>query len=255
MSYLQRLAATAMNPVISIHPVLGSVFSAAHRVDPELSVATPAVATPAAAPPAVPTPPGANRFSVEPEPAASISPQPTRSHFEPLIESSPLQWSETPDPADVELSREVGRLSTPAISPAQKNPETTTAEFLPPESPTIVAVQTIPAPARQPETAKPASIARAPFRPLIEEQFAREGISATPTETAKLWSAGEGRKQQRKDGSRIPAPSSREPDEIRIHIGRIEVTAVPPAQVRSDPKPVKPSLNLGDYLKRRSGRS
>ena len=207
------------------------------------------------APASAPTPPAANRPSFEPEPAASIFPRLTRSHSEPLIESSPPQLSEAPDPSNVELSREVGRLSTPAISPSQKNPETTTAEFLPPASPTIVAVQHVLVPVGRPDTAKPASFARAPFKPLIEEQFPREGISATPTEPAKLWSAGERGKQERKDVSRVPTPPSREPDEIRIHIGRIEVTAVPPTPVRSDPKPVNPSLNLGDYLKRRSGQS
>jgi hypothetical protein len=194
------------------------------------------------------------RLSFEPEPAASISPQLTRSSFEPLIKSSLPQWPKTLDPANVELTREVGQSSTPAISPPQENPETMTAEFLPPESPTIASAQNVAVPARQPETAKPERIGRAPFKPLIEEQLPRESASATAREPAKLRSAGDVRKPERKDVSGPAAPPSREPDEIRIHIGRIEVTAMLPPPVRSDPKPVNPSLNLNDYLKRRSGR-
>lgn len=46
----------------------------------------------------------------------------------------------------------------------------------------------------------------------------------------------------------------REPDEILIHIGRIEVTAAPPAPPRAAAKPARKSLTLDDYLKRRHGR-
>jgi hypothetical protein len=48
---------------------------------------------------------------------------------------------------------------------------------------------------------------------------------------------------------------SREADEIQIHIGRIEVTAVPPAPARPAPVPNRKSPSLDDYLKRRPGRA
>jgi hypothetical protein len=47
----------------------------------------------------------------------------------------------------------------------------------------------------------------------------------------------------------------REPDEIQIHIGRIEVTAVAQAMPRPAPPPVRKSISLDDYLKRSNGRS
>ena len=51
---------------------------------------------------------------------------------------------------------------------------------------------------------------------------------------------------------RAPAPPS-EPDEIHIHIGRIEVAAVaPPPQRATAPAPRK-GLNLDEYLRRGSG--
>jgi hypothetical protein len=51
------------------------------------------------------------------------------------------------------------------------------------------------------------------------------------------------------------APAEREHDKVEIHIGRIEVTAVP----QEAPRPVaarpRKSLDLGEYLKRRDGRA
>jgi hypothetical protein len=44
------------------------------------------------------------------------------------------------------------------------------------------------------------------------------------------------------------------PDEIHINIGRIELTAVPPAPHRPA-APARKSLNLDEYLKRRNGRN
>jgi hypothetical protein len=45
-------------------------------------------------------------------------------------------------------------------------------------------------------------------------------------------------------------------DEIEIHIGRIEVTAVPPPVHRAESsRPPRPSPSLGEYLKRRNGRA
>lgn len=56
---------------------------------------------------------------------------------------------------------------------------------------------------------------------------------------------------ERRDVPRRLELPEREPDEIQIHIGRIEVVAVPPAPARAEAKPPHKSLNLDDYLKRR----
>jgi hypothetical protein len=47
-----------------------------------------------------------------------------------------------------------------------------------------------------------------------------------------------------------PKPS----EDVQIHIGRIEVVAVPPAPAPPPAKPVRRSLNLQEYLKRQDGR-
>ena len=58
-------------------------------------------------------------------------------------------------------------------------------------------------------------------------------------------------------GPRSAAPIAErphEPDEIRIHIGRIDVTAVPPpVTVRPAARPERKSVNLDQYLKERRG--
>jgi hypothetical protein len=64
-----------------------------------------------------------------------------------------------------------------------------------------------------------------------------------------------GADEMKRMGSRPAWPSKREPDEIQIRIGRIEVVAVPPAA--ASPAPVKPrraTLSLEEYLRRRDGR-
>jgi hypothetical protein len=44
-------------------------------------------------------------------------------------------------------------------------------------------------------------------------------------------------------------------DDIQIHIGRIEVTAMPPAAPRPVPAPVRKSQTLDEYLRQRNGRA
>lgn len=51
------------------------------------------------------------------------------------------------------------------------------------------------------------------------------------------------------------APAQRDPDRIEIHIGRIEVTAIPQEAPRPVAARARKSLDLGDYLKRRDGRT
>lgn len=73
-------------------------------------------------------------------------------------------------------------------------------------------------------------------------------------EVAKL---SAGANKMRPASMNLPAERShraeREPDDIQIHIGRIEVTAVQPPAPRA-PKAPDRSINLDAYLERRNGR-
>ncbi len=55
---------------------------------------------------------------------------------------------------------------------------------------------------------------------------------------------------RRTEPVRPAARPEREAEEIQIHIGRIEVTAVPPAPARPAAQPVRKSLRLDEYLRR-----
>ena len=51
-----------------------------------------------------------------------------------------------------------------------------------------------------------------------------------------------------------PAERQREPDEVHVHIGRIEITAVqPPAPAKRASRKGQAPLSLDDYLARRKG--
>ena len=63
------------------------------------------------------------------------------------------------------------------------------------------------------------------------------------------------RRQQQAPVSQPSRPAPAQPEEIQIHIGRIEVLAVPQAAPRPAAAPVRKGLSLDDYLSRRNGRN
>jgi hypothetical protein len=91
------------------------------------------------------------------------------------------------------------------------------------------------------------------YRPLMAE-LVRAGSPSVLPDAPNLTASSAGKKEER-DVARPPARPTREADEIHIHIGRIEVTAVPPAPARPAAKPAPRSESLDDYLKRRDGRT
>jgi hypothetical protein len=58
-----------------------------------------------------------------------------------------------------------------------------------------------------------------------------------------------------REAARQSGQPGREPDEISIHIGRIEVAAAPQPVVRPAPAPARRSVNLDEYLRRGNGRA
>jgi hypothetical protein len=85
---------------------------------------------------------------------------------------------------------------------------------------------------------------RGPFAPLITEVL----VASSPT-------AAIGKVRERAvSSSQSFAGHSRGADDIEIHIGRIEVTAVQPAPTRTTPvKSSRRAPSLDDYLRRRDG--
>jgi hypothetical protein len=89
-------------------------------------------------------------------------------------------------------------------------------------------------------------------RPRAPGQVRHVELPTAQTAQAPVFDAGRQPLAERPRAA--AAGASSDPDEIRIHIGRIEVTAAPSAPVAPPPKTVRKSLDLGEYLKRGSRR-
>ena len=88
------------------------------------------------------------------------------------------------------------------------------------------------------------SAARDPFAPLIMEAVVPRSQTPSPEKVREPVARS----------SQSFATHSRSTDEIEIHIGRIEVTAVQPAPTRTTPvKSPRRAPSLDDYLRRRDG--
>lgn len=91
------------------------------------------------------------------------------------------------------------------------------------------------------------------YRPLIRVEEAAVGVPA-PHRLPHESGAGAAKNPSAEVSSRAVSPPH-EPDEIHIHIGRIEVAAIPQPVQRPAAPPARKSLDLGEYLKRSSRRS
>jgi hypothetical protein len=92
-----------------------------------------------------------------------------------------------------------------------------------------------------------------PYRPLVrieQPQTAASNPHLLPPQTE----ARAARNPSAETSSRSTSPSQ-EPDEIHIHIGRIEVAAIAQPAPRPTAPPARKSLDLGEYLKRGNGRA
>jgi len=252
--YLQRLAANARRPGASIHPVVGSRFAA------------PEFGTP------LETFPGEEVEVVvsrrQSEPVATPLPEKSRSPGPPLMPIPPLippliSLSAIPQQdSESRLVDDAGDLPRPLVERREERvrPAAASVRTYGVPDPTEGLLDS----SRENETTnlaepRPAAvrerheILKYSYRPLVAEDLhpaTDPGMLSTTTPAASP--AG---KTRQADSSRRIAPPVREPDQIEIHIGRIEVTAVP--QLPTPPVAPAPrkSLNLDEYLKRRNRRA
>jgi hypothetical protein len=100
-------------------------------------------------------------------------------------------------------------------------------------------------PASLPGT-KRETLANLAFTPLMPVGEQHTGALAKPSAAAP---------QRRATNTGSTQTRPREPDEIQIHIGRVEVLAVPQTRAPVIPKTQRKATNLDEYLRRRDGRS
>lgn len=229
-NFLQRVAATVIQPQAKLQPMLGSIFapatlypSAAEPFQPEVSSQTvaPHHHGPLTAPRSYTSSPA---LADQPESKDWLFPSTVRE------DSSPAWLHQSPAtdqpllPASRNLSDSRGHTHPrPFVEDSAFELTKPAANQSPGPSPyqPLIAASQPPPPRLQPRDSFP------------NPSPARTG----PSEAA-----------------RRVQPSQREADEIHIHIGRIEVAAIAQAAPRPAAAAARRSLNLDEYLRRGSGR-
>ncbi len=292
--YLQRLASSVLTPGGSIHPVVGSVFAGPKfgrtadtivweddglSSDNSESVTRPSAEVPrrlqapdlASDPPVSATPPldltpllpEPDKRHEDPDPIAE-----SRSTSRPDV-SEPFSAEPTPRRPDVlkPISKGSGSL-LPVVS------RPTSAER-PPFKPLVIK-------ATEKEIALPVVryvsgdheggqiqgaiepreegheqevVRERVQRPLMPESYRGTVPASVIGDKPNLLAPARGTVEKRGSSRGGAGLAEREPDEIQIHIGRIEVTAVPPAQAPPPARSAPKSPSLSEYLKRRDTRA
>ncbi|MFP3556890.1 hypothetical protein SB861_40180 [Paraburkholderia sp. SIMBA_049] len=242
--YLLRLAASVTTARASLHPFVGSIYPGSRRdadaagmpVQEALAIQAADVIAAAAH--------GREPEASEPGGLAgraahrAIAPPVVRDTFEPLVARAAL----------ASMPRESENDSESESESARGLPTSRASELL-----VAAASAGEPARVRSPEArrveprivaeALPASGGREPGR----VQPPRTPEPATPTAgTAGLHDASG-------LAGRTRRATLAEPADIHIHIGRVEVVAVPPEAPRPAPAPARKTMSLDEYLRRRSG--
>jgi hypothetical protein len=267
--YLQRMADSALRPGRAIRPMLGSLFapadSAAASETPALedNVLSAAVVQPAPmrqpsaeAPPSAPLVRSAPSTSVHSAPSMSIRSTPSASDdrsaapYVPLVAHAPETASEIAQPAMAQ--RASNPLPTQRTSDPLPAPPAAAADSDEPGiRPMRLAAEAAPSPrqAQSPadivETLRPAHPVSAITRLPPPADLRAEPGAAVAFSPAQS--------RGRFHDAQAAAPQG---DDIQIHIGRIEVTAVRPApapQPAGKIRRLAPSLD--EYLRRQDGRA
>jgi hypothetical protein len=232
--YLQRLVLSARHAG-TVRPMLGSIFAGAQKGGL----------------------PGSLEQEVEPEEGAAP-------HLRPHAPEPPPRRASAPDVPLERTAAPSAYIAPHAGDPYERNVDPVAAEkamlraLVPNPRPEIV---NVPAPhSAEPASHKPNEPAQPVPEPAPRELKIERLMPLMPLNMANLRSAAPlPAPVARPTGSSPDRPSkaatSRDPEEIQIHIGRIEVTAAPPAPVRVTPKPARKSPDLQAYLDRRGPRS
>jgi hypothetical protein len=227
--YLQRLARNAMSPAHSIHPAVGSIFS----------------------------PPKEERMPAPLLEYDEIETVENRAEsVAPIAPAAPPRAARTPaSPAnearEAKQRREDGGLPREAFQPIAPVPRRTAPVVRTPRKTGPPLEE--PGPLGSTETEQPPGIqveSEEAYTPLLPPAAQSTEIFR-PSQTVVSAAS----KKEAPGVSRRAAPSKSEPDEIQIHIGRIEVTAVPQTAPRPAVVPPSKSINLDEYLKRGRGRA
>lgn len=241
-NFLQRVAAAAIQPPARLHPILGSIFASSTLRSPkDFSRTEVEIATQTLAP---------HRHEPVADPSFDASDRTGRDRLSPA--TAPEDFSQTNSPrsfnADPPLLPDFNSISEPR-TPTPVHPlSEASAPTINAATPTAVHLSTshdAEIAAIQQPASKPS-----PYQPLI----AAMQQTAPRLHPHEPFTALAAIRASRIEAARRTQPAQREPDEVYIHIGRIEVAAVPQQTARPAATAARRSINLSDYLAR-NGRS
>jgi len=281
--YLQRLASSAIKPGGSVRPVAGTVFSAsrfraAHEpgfAEPDVLSAGPGAwdadrgtaSRPRAGaphpPPGAPRGPQEGSAGTRPSPWAPPEAAAARAAAKPEQGRPPAQArlgsdrdsaatsaaARFPEP-EPRARRALGRGEA---GPAERAAARPRDGAQPPASSDDAGTEAAQAHGPRAGRGPMEAVTQRPFVPVVAGDFGPPAVSgggpAGPAAPARRVAGSDHGRE-----GRAPA-APRGPDEINIHIGRIEVTAAPPPPLRpAAPKAHRKAPSLDEYLRRRSGR-
>jgi hypothetical protein len=268
--YLQRLALGVLKPGGTIQPFVPSMFSPPEFVsDPEISATETAVpATPGTSSSSAPAP---NSRPLVHDPDAPSSPaREAASKGPPSFLEHPKSRS-SPEPARTARHRSLDEPEAPAVHhaapapiPGQPNP-VSRRSFAPLVPRPAGSAETLAIPLGDgghrvqhepgPHNPRIETTEEAPPQPLVDvrKMESAPGMVHAPAMISPHSLDTDGK--QKRD-SRTGEQPRREPDEIQIHIGRIEVIAAPSSQARqASPRPQRGPSALDEYLRRRDGKA
>ena len=234
--YLQRIAATVINPAQSVQPILATVF-AAPRSEPD-----PAAGEWPESPTAIAKPTEASRRTPDVEPDRPKTPIAETIPFEPLVQTLANPPLNDPPRQPAAAREPQGNTATRVFASRNRKEFRDPVTFEPLVQ--TLANHSLNDPPAQPAAGNPVPPAQIGVEPPTETQATVETRRLSPAIFPR------GRSQTLVNPARGRRSASNEADEVHIHIGRIEVTAVPPAAPPAIPKPVRRSPNLDEYLSR-----
>jgi len=218
--YLQRLVRSVTQPAETIHPLAGSLFSAPQREkEQQASPLRQEIAS-----------------TAEGSPASTLSQRAQEDHGLPL-------------PPGLAIPS----LISPAASPKSAIGEESSFQRLRPaagQDERLMLAESKPESGGAAVVGKEDGQAERVYAPLMTEVRVRSGDPALPGLKANF-----SRPAPAKAKRDSPHREAREPDDIQIHIGRIEVTAVQQAPARAAFKPARKGQSLDEYLKHRDRRA
>lgn len=229
-NFLDRLASSAAKPQPRLHPILGSIYAPAVPLAGADSFASSASSVDAET--TAPSPRGTRRTWVRDSEATQLLPPTVSLHSDRSANEQPV-FAPTPSPMSTTFR--------PIVVLADRGASDSASEV----SGQNEAVHSSPLHADF-RHAFPTAV-----QPLVSSD--RASTSAVqPTRHPAPHAANT--HIAKSESSRRAAQAQREPDEIHIHIGRIEIAAITPPASRPAPAAARKSLNLDDYLRRGSGR-